>query len=124
MEQATFRQIHQIGTGDVHEQMAKNKVNNTDLFRNAESMAEGNAVVLDALRIKLSKVLSVPFEDLDPDKALYHDGVDFLLAVELRNWFAKEWNADVAVFDIVGAPTLTAVGLTVASKSAFKIKGN
>jgi aryl carrier-like protein len=47
-------------------------------------------------------------------------GLDSLVAVELRNWFAKNVQADVAIFDILGGSTIKALGATVASKSQFR----
>lgn len=115
--------MHQIGTGSGEDKAVEDGARYLDLFIGAESVAEGSAVVLEALRVRLSKALSVPFDDLDPGKALHHFGVDSLLAVELRNWFAKEWSADVAIFDIMGAPNLAAISVTAASRSSLKVKG-
>lgn len=67
--------------------------------------------------MKLSKALSIPAAELDVDKPLVQYGVDSLVAVELRSWFAKEMEADIAVFDIVGNATVTSVGQLAASKS-------
>ena len=120
MERATFRQMYQMGLDNVNEKAADNELRHIDLFRSDISLAEGSALVVEVLRIKLSKALSVPLEDLDPEKALHHYGVDSLLAVELRNWFAKEWGADVAIFDIIGAPNLGAIGVTVATRSSLR----
>ncbi len=52
-------------------------------------------------------------------KALEAYGVDSLLVVELRNYFAKEFHADVPVFDITGGSSFETVGLTVAKKSQY-----
>ena len=35
---------------------------------------------------------------MQPHKRMESYGVDSLVAVELRNWFAKEMAADIAVF--------------------------
>ncbi len=50
---------------------------------------------------------------------LHAYGVDSLLAVELRNFFAKELNDAVAIFDIMGGSSFEALGMTVAKKSLF-----
>lgn len=69
---------------------------------------------------KVSKALSIPPEDIDANKPLHAYGVDSLLAVELRNWFAKELNADVAIFDIMAGSSFAGVGVFVAGKSGFR----
>lgn len=122
MERAMFRQMHQMGVDNTNEMTNDKELSHVDVFRRAETLPEGSAVVLEMLRRKLSKALSVPFEDLDPEKAMHHFGVDSLLAVELRNWFAKEWAADVAIFDIIGAPNLSAISVTIASRSGLRDK--
>ena len=58
-------------------------------------------------------------DDIDISKPLHAYGVDSLLAVELRNYFAKELSADVAIFDLMGGPSIGAVTLTVAKKSTL-----
>ena len=49
---------------------------------------------------------------MDMSKPLHAYGVDSLLTVELRNYFAKELNADVAIFDITDGSSFEAVSLT------------
>ena len=75
-----------------------------------------------ALVIKLSKSLSIAVADLDTNKPMSSSGVDSLMAVELRNWFAKEVGADVAIFDILSGATMKGIGLSAAAKSKFRVK--
>ncbi|KAL3472600.1 KR-domain-containing protein [Aspergillus californicus] len=65
---------------------------------------------------KLSSLLSQPADDFDVKKPLHSYGVDSLVAVEIRNWFAKQLKADIAVFDLLGGATLEGVGRLVATK--------
>ncbi|MCJ1249687.1 hypothetical protein MMC30_006913 [Trapelia coarctata] len=51
---------------------------------------------------------------------MHSNGVDSLVAVELRNWFIKELAADIAIFDIMGGTSLKAVGLLAAGRSKFR----
>ena len=88
-------------------------------LRTAESLHDATAVVCEALVKKLSTALSIPQEDLDPNKPLHHYGVDSLVAVELRSGFAKELHADIAIFEIIGATSVIAVSALVASKSLW-----
>ena len=78
---------------------------------------EASSVVSDALVKKIAKALSIPGEDIDTSKPLHAYAVDSLLAIELRNWFAKEFTADVAIFDIMGASSFGTVERTVAGIS-------
>ena len=84
----------------------------------APSIEQAGSVVVAGLVQKLAKVLSASStEDIDVRKPLHAYGVDSLLAVELRNWFAKEFQADVAIFDIMGAESVVKVGEVVAERS-------
>lgn len=85
----------------------------------ASSITEATEVVVEALKRKLSKATSVPQEEIDTKQPLHVYGVDSLLAVEIRNWFAKVLKADVAIFDITGQGTLEQVAEHAASQSSL-----
>lgn len=87
------------------------------LLSQAQTVTEANEAVIQALLTRLSKALSIPMSELDANKPLHQYGVDSLVAVELRSWFAKEMQADIAVFDILGSATVTSVGQLATSKS-------
>jgi hypothetical protein len=50
---------------------------------------------------------------------MYAYGVDSLVAVEVRYWFLKEFNAQVAVFEIL---SIAALRFLVASKTQYQQK--
>lgn len=89
-------------------------------FLSSTSPVERAAIVTDALIKKLSKSFPTLETNVDARKPLHSYGVDSLLAVELRNWLAREFNADVPVFEILGASTFESVGLAVAARSEAK----
>ena len=91
-------------------------------FVRTESDDEAAAVVASSLLQRLSGALSMEVEDIDVTRPPHVYGVDSLLAVELRNWFAKVWKADVAVFDITGQESIAALGGTVARKSGLRLR--
>ena len=88
------------------------------LFQQADSRKARAAVVVEALLERLARALYIPKEDVNPGKPLAEYGVDSLMAVELRNWIRRDFQATVAVFDIVGAGrSIAAVGQLVVEKS-------
>ncbi|PLN82692.1 polyketide synthase [Aspergillus taichungensis] len=89
------------------------------LFRQSSDSGERIQLVLQALAIKLARAMSIPPEDIMPNKPLSAYGVDSLMAVDLRNWFGKEFGATVAVFEIMGGVTISAIADLVATKSTF-----
>jgi hypothetical protein len=87
------------------------------LLQAAESLEVAVAVICEALVSKLSKVLSYAEEEIDASKPLHAYGVDSLVAVVIRYWLMRELAADLAVFDIMASPSITALSSIVAEKS-------
>ena len=71
------------------------------LVKSAASDSEAGKIVADGLAEKLARVLSVSAREIDLSKPLHMVGVDSLIAVEVRNWIAKEVGVYVAVFKIM-----------------------
>ncbi|KAJ5758194.1 uncharacterized protein N7511_006888 [Penicillium nucicola] len=86
-------------------------------LRQAESLPAATALVTEAIASKLSKALSISVTNIDANKPLHQYGVDSLVAVELRSWFVRELQSEMAVFDILGGATLTSVAQMATSKS-------
>lgn len=102
----------------------KKSVSHTALLTAAKSPEEAEQVVLEALLLKLSRVLSVDVSNLDAAKPLHAYGVDSLVAVELRSWIAKELKAEVSVFDMTNASSISQVATTAAEKSKLVAKSD
>ncbi|KAF1951581.1 ketoacyl-synt-domain-containing protein [Byssothecium circinans] len=84
--------------------------NYAHLFATAASPAAASSIVTLSLTHKVSRAISIPAPDIDTSKPLYSYGVDSLVAVELRNWLAREFGANIAVFRLMGARDLESVG--------------
>ncbi|KAM0794237.1 reducing type I polyketide synthase [Usnea florida] len=89
------------------------------LFASACSLSDAAAVARQALIKKLSQSLGSAGESIDPDKPLHSYGVDSLLAIELRTWIAREFAAEMAVFEILGGATVAGMGAKIARTSAL-----
>ena len=88
----------------------------------AVSDDDAAAGIVGVLLQTLARALSMPVEDIDVSRPLHVYGVDSLLALELRNWFARVWKADVAVFDITGQASIAALARNVAMKNGLRTK--
>lgn len=95
------------------------RVNFASVFASATLLSEAAEAVTQALARKLASTLSLTLEELDMATPMHSYGVDSLVAVELRNWFAKEVHADIAIFDILGGATIATAGLLAATKSKY-----
>ncbi|KAF2650360.1 putative polyketide synthase [Lophiostoma macrostomum CBS 122681] len=93
-----------------------------ELFANASSFEEAAGIVAESIIQKLAKSLTEMQDSasIDHHRQLQMYGVDSLLAVELRNWIAKEFQADIAVFETQGASTLGTLSVSVAARSTIK----
>lgn len=91
------------------------------LFRRATPGPGRAQVVRRALADKLARAMLMAPGDIEPGKPLSAYGVDSLVAVELRNWFRKEFGASVAVFDMMGSGvSISKIAELVATRSSFK----
>lgn len=90
-----------------------------ELFRKTANDQERANVVVSALIAKLARALSVSAGNIEHNKQLHDYGVDSLMAVELRNWIARDFAANVAVFDIMGGTKIAAIGEMVVEKTQF-----
>ena len=80
---------------------------------------ERQEIVVQALVQKLTRVLNIPTEDVEPEKPIHAFGVDSLVALEVRYWFLKEMKANISVFDIMGSASLRILAEIVEGKSEY-----
>lgn len=121
MRRPPFRLSYNMSSGGTaanSDSTAGNDINVATLLSRAGSLSEAASIISDVLMHKLSKALAIPLKNLDPSKAMHTYGVDSLVVIELRNWFAHALDADVAVFEIQGGATFDDVGGFVAGKSS------
>ncbi|KHN96044.1 Beta-ketoacyl synthase [Metarhizium album ARSEF 1941] len=75
----------------------------------ATSREEAQALVQDALADRLRRILMLSPDEAVRDKLpLVEQGVDSLVAVEIRTWFMKELHVDVSVVRILSASVTVA----------------
>jgi acyl carrier protein len=94
------------------------------LFHQAAGSKEKSDVVVKALAAKLARALSISPEDVDPGKRLSDCGVDSLMAVELRNWIGLDFQAEIAVFEIMGGMTISSIGALVVDRTEYGRRTN
>ncbi|KAG6993746.1 reducing polyketide synthase pksF [Physcia stellaris] len=110
-----------VGATSSTPEASKDLVDHKILFAQSDSLVDAARVVSDALIKKLSRAMAVVNSEVDIQKPLSVHGVDSLLAVELRSWMAKEFGADVPVFEILGASsTLSSLSMSIAAKSRLR----
>ncbi|PWY93041.1 hypothetical protein BO94DRAFT_615778 [Aspergillus sclerotioniger CBS 115572] len=89
-------------------------------FAQAKTLDEGALIVATGLIAKLVRSLSgLEEEDVEVSKPVVSCGVDSLLAVEIRSWFAKVFQADIPTFEILGGLSFERLGRLVATRSGL-----
>jgi len=78
---------------------------------------EGKKKVAEALSARLAAIFNVPVESVDLDIAVAAHGVDSLVAIELRNWFASAAKAKLSIFDILQSASLRELAELVVGRS-------
>ncbi|KAH6645401.1 hypothetical protein BKA67DRAFT_664483 [Truncatella angustata] len=91
------------------------------LFREAKDPEDRLMIVVNALAGKLARALSVAAEYIEAEKPLSHYGVDSLMAVELRNWFINDFDAKVAVFEIMGHTPIIAISKLIVERAILDV---
>ena len=101
---------------------AGDAVNYREQFSSSASLDDAADLIADAVATKLSKSLPTieHAASVDRDRPLQNYGVDSLVAIELRNWILKQFDADVAVFETQGSSTLGTLSIVVAGRSTIK----
>ena len=78
-------------------------------LRSAKDMDECLSLMTAAFIEKLATVLGIGADTIQPGNPLSAYGLDSLVAVELRKWFAKAAGVEIPLFDVLGAKTITAL---------------
>lgn len=119
MSDPLVRHLHQIRTRSGAVETEAQTANYGLLLAAAESPEAAAEIVYDGLKIKLVKALNISADEVDPNKPLHGMGVDSLVAVELRTWILRQFNADVAVFDLMEVASIRLLAVMIVTRSGF-----
>jgi hypothetical protein len=84
-------------------------IDHTSQLKHASTTDEAADLVTSWFRSKVAQVLG-----------LKEDDVDSLVAIDLKNWFAREIEVEVQVFVLLGNKTLASVAKEAAEASRFR----
>ncbi|KAB5542843.1 polyketide synthase [Coniochaeta sp. 2T2.1] len=104
------------------EEAAKNASANAVISFNAalkasKSLAEAEEVVCQGLVDKISTVLMLDAEDMDVTRSLSHYPLDSLVAIEIRNFITREFEANLQVLELLSSGSIQTLSKGVCSKS-------
>jgi len=88
-----------------------------DDLRSCKTMDDAANKVCAALIDKLAARLSTPVENISSSKAMSEYGVDSLVAVEMRNWIAKEMESTIPILELLANSSLLQLAGKIAQRS-------
>ena len=87
------------------------------MFKAAGCRADAAQVVSDALVEKIAEVVAMEPEALDPGRALSHYPLDSLTAIEVRNFIARMFEANMQVLELLASGSIDSLAQIVCGKS-------
>lgn len=90
-------------------------------LRAALSTASSKEVAMESLQkalvVKLADVLTIAPDDIGEDMSVSSLGLDSLVAIEIRNWIAREADANVQVLELLSSKSVKHLAKMVLAKS-------
>ena len=100
------------------------RTNRREAIGAATNIDEAATAVCAALGDKLAARLNMPVDHIVSTKTISEYGVDSLVAVEIRNWIAKEIESLVPILEILANQSLLQLSAKIAAKSKLvRVKG-
>ncbi|PBP22184.1 beta-ketoacyl synthase domain-containing protein-2 [Diplocarpon rosae] len=123
VEDAKFRHLKDTAEAEASELSASSPITAVSLgaaLEVAESRQQAIELICEGLMTKVSAVLMVPREDMDPSKAIVVYGLDSLVAIEIRNWITRELEASLQVLELLTSGSFWSLSEAVLAKSRLR----
>jgi acyl carrier protein len=98
----------------------------SNALKASRSSDEAELIISNGLVDKVSAVLMLDKEEMDVAKSISSYGLDSLVAIEIRNFITREFEANMQVLELLTSPSITALAKTIRGKSKlvkFKEEG-
>lgn len=89
--------------------------------QSAPTRADAIHICYEALATKLAAVLGMVPEDMDVSTRVSSLGLDSLVAIEIRNWIAREADANVQVLELLSSESLIKLAELILAKSKLSV---
>ncbi len=116
---AKFSHIRRtVGQDNHHESVGDPAaVSLSQLLKNAGSTEVARQLMVEGLVQKLCALLVMQPQDIDARKPVAAQGLDSLVAVELRNWIVREMEVSINLVELMTASSLGALAELVGQRS-------
>ena len=82
-------------------------------LKQARSLEEAAQKACEKLISKISSLLMIPVDNIDPSKSILEYGMDSLVAVEMRNWLLREFEVALPIIELLSNVSLQQLSLKV-----------
>ena len=76
-------------------------------------------IFIESIIAKTSSILMIPIDDIEASESITEYGLDSLVAVEIRNWMARDLGATLTLIELLTSPSIEILAEDVASKSTL-----
>jgi acyl carrier protein len=83
----------------------------------AQDIAEAEEIICSGLVAKISAVLMLEPEDMDVTRSLSHYPLDSLVAIEIRNFITREFEANMQVLELLSSGSIQMLMKAICQKS-------
>jgi hypothetical protein len=87
------------------------------VLKTCTSTEEALETTLQAIKMKLARLLAIPVDEIRTDRSIASHGMDSLIAVELRNWISTLLEANVQMFELMSSMPFSDLALLIAKRS-------
>jgi len=123
-DRAIFSHVRQMGRaharstkGDRSNEGGANALGTRLQLKSAKKQQEAVDIVSGGLVAKISSLSMIQTADISIDRPLSEFGMDSLVAVEMRNWIAREMDAAVPILELMANMPIYALAEKVLAKS-------
>lgn len=97
-----FQPLFRMDTGSGLNARQASSIDYASELEQAASDDAAGELLTKWFKTKLAQVLNLEEIDVDAERPVHTYGIDSLVAIDLKNWFAREIRAEVQVFALLG----------------------
>ena len=92
-------------------------------LQQAQDPTQAHDIIAQALLKKLCSLLMLSLEDVDVSKPISAFGLDSLVAIEVRHWISREFDAGLQLLEILASDSVSGLAGTIMHKSGALPEG-
>jgi len=92
-------------------------------LQQAQDLTQAHDIIAQALLKKLCSLLMLSLEDVDVSKPISAFGLDSLVAIEVRHWISREFEAGLQLLEILASDSVSGLAGTIMHKSGALPEG-